>query len=295
MSKKIKIWTLIFLGLCGVNPHLAAQNFEKDSVLIQEITKTYQNWLETELKTNLHTDGIRIKDSVVIFQLKTPNKDYWLTYSQAYQRENNLNLRTVLFYKILFLSELNEKQVAIELLSDTMTAEKGHQLWINWDYTADTLQFRELLPKSVKDEITLLEKRLSGFNIIKGKSSTLQTRNLIKRFVTQKYNTQSFPNVMVNVIKETDAYVRIVVEDMRREILDTDSDYFEKLDLVFIIKKSGDRIIIKYIVNGKYRKAYFGYFYLTDYYDMSISPNFKNDFETYVLLFITELEEHLKN
>lgn len=77
---------------------------------------------------------------------------------------------------------------------------------------------------------------------------------------------------------------------MRKEILDTDTDYFEKIDITFIIKKRNDRIIINYIINGKYRRAYLGDFYLTDYYDMATSPTFEEDFKIYTLLLIEDLE-----
>ena len=77
---------------------------------------------------------------------------------------------------------------------------------------------------------------------------------------------------------------------MEREILDKNG-YFEKIDVTFIVKKRGDKIVMKYIIYGKYILDGL-MFYFTNYSDMD-NTRFETDLDMCVLILIEELEKHL--
>lgn len=293
MKKVALIGAVLVVILFNANV-VMGQGFLKDSLLYVEIGARYQSWLNTELEGGkLSIDSLLIEDDRITLALTVPRSEDWYNFRQEFLRETNLNLCEVLYYKMLFLFELEEQEAAIEILPKEIIKEKPLQVWMYYKEGEKSWRLMELVPKAVEDTIEILEERLAGFNIIQGRNSLGYTKQLLDQFVKLKFSTSRHPNVKIEP-KTTDNRntAHYIIRTIKREVLN-EGDYFERLDLVFLLHQKDNRVIIKYIINGKYRQAYLVDFYLTGFYDMSNSKQFASDFDIYCSILVEEINDFL--
>jgi len=241
--------------------------FEDNEFFYQAIEE-YQEWLRTTGFDTIVTATdfvMSVEQDVVVLDLTVTKQRDWLSLCKTYEEKTGDNLREVLFYRMLFVFQVNNTQGGIRLRSSAT----DH--FMDMRVVDGQLKIQEADPKSIPVLLSFPFHQLSGFGVVEGATSIEHTQKLLKRFFRQKYNTRDYPDVHLRFDEYNNNHITIVIRNMNDEVFeDAINSYFEWLSIQAKVYEKNGKVYVRYKLMGKYSLRMFNR-RMTSYYKMDES------------------------
>lgn len=239
--------------------------FEDNEFFYQAIEE-YRGWLTVTGFDTIVTATdfvIAVEHDVVVLDLTVTNQRDWLSLCKTYQAKTGGNLREVLFYRMLFTFQVNNKQGGIRLRSSAV----DH--FMDMRVVNGELKIQESDPKSIPVLLFFPFHQISGYGVIESSSSVEHTQKLLKQFFKSKYNTKDYPDVVLRMDEYNNNHLTIVIRNMQDEVLaEAYNSYYEWLTIEAEVSKENGKVYVKYNMMGKYSYRMFNR-RMTSYYKMN--------------------------
>ncbi len=199
----MKYW--IILLICTIVPLVitAQEDLSEDTIFFQDQAQVYQRWLENSglggvLKVHtieLDTKGVDTLSLYLAFH--TDDTDFiinaWEQLKQDFESRSPLTLEQQLFYKMIQLTEIDERQGNVQLY-DTYDLSELPCFFVGVQYSENEVEVVESICRSEIRDVYIPANNLSGLK--KKTESTIRTVNLdtklevfasILRFAKQRF------------------------------------------------------------------------------------------------------------